>query len=110
MDDHKLHLHIDPEDLADLERSDLSITLAEPLADHQPNVAWVVFDPFEVHTVSWSENYGIYASNSQYQKGVVIEKMSHVPSPAQDSIEYLSGRDAVPIFESGDDTCGKGSG
>jgi hypothetical protein len=53
-----------------------------------PNVAWVVFHPFENNQLEWEEEYGIYASNTDLVNGALITKMSQSEFPAQDGKIY----------------------
>jgi hypothetical protein len=107
--DYKLHLTIKPEDLAVLTACGMNIILAKPLANDNPNVAWVAFEPFQEGTVSWIESYGLYASTTQYQSGAVIEKTSRQDPSAQDGILYLFGKDQIPNFTTGSGSCDQGS-
>lgn len=89
MPDYTLQLLIDDQDLITLKAAQLNIILAKPVgsASSMPNVIWQSFDPFIDNTVSWTENYGIYASNTVVQNGAAITKLSSV-NPAQDGSYY----------------------
>lgn len=50
-------------------------------------VAWVTFSPFENNTVTWEEEYGVYASTTQVQEGATIIKTSAV-NPATSGVIY----------------------
>ena len=67
----------------------MKVTLAKPVGGGDPNVTWLVIDPFQTTTVEWEENYWIYASATEYVANTVIKKMSEVtPGPAQDAGYY----------------------
>lgn len=75
----------------DLERfyaSGSNVIVAKPTGGSQPNVAWVVYRPLINNTLSWEENYGIYASNADVQNGARLSQMSSTPFPAVPSMLY----------------------
>jgi hypothetical protein len=54
-----------------------------------PNVTWLVFDPFPGNTIEWEEDYGIYASATPAkQHGAVINRLSETSFPADDAAYY----------------------
>ena len=73
----------------------MRIVLAKPVGNSSPNVAWISFDPFEGNVVTWTEEYGLYASNSQLTSGATITKISSAPFPAQDGKYYSFRSDAT---------------
>jgi len=50
-------------------------TTSTPTGDSVP-VAWVSFKPFTLNTVTWVENYGVYASNVSPIQGGTIAKLA----------------------------------
>jgi hypothetical protein len=75
----------------DLDRflaSGTNVVIAKPTSGGAPNVAWVVYRPLIANTVSWTENYGIYASNAEVQNGASLVQMSATPYPAVPSMQY----------------------
>jgi hypothetical protein len=83
-----LDLIIDDDSLRILKAAQLKITLAKPVGSQNPNVSWLVFDPFPGNTVKWQEEFGIYASPNQViQNGAVITRLSE-KFPAQDAAYY----------------------
>lgn len=86
--DYTLDLIIDPESLKIIKGAQLNLTLAKPVGGGNPDVAWLVFDPFPGNKVEWTENFGIYASPNQViQNGAVISRLSE-KFPAQDAAYY----------------------
>jgi hypothetical protein len=105
-----LNLAVDEEDLRIFKPSGLRITVAKPVGDGDPNVAWLVFDPFASNTVVWSEKYGLYASTVAIQQGAVVSRMSDLsPEETIDGKSYLFGNEQVPVFDPGNEHCDKGS-
>jgi hypothetical protein len=75
----------------DLERfyaSGTNVIVAKPTGGSQPNVAWIVFRPLISNSLTWEENYGIYASNVDVQNGATLTQMSATPYPAVASMLY----------------------
>jgi hypothetical protein len=95
----KLNLIIKDPDLRILKASNLRVTLAKPVGDGMPNVAWLVFDPFMGNTVEWTEEYGLYASTVSLKQGTKISRISELPPPVKVGKTYLFGNDANPVFD-----------
>ena len=113
MTTYTLELEIDPKSLRIIKAAQLKVTLAKPvnaISEH-PNVAWVVFDPFQGNTVSWEEEYSIYASATPItQNGAVISRITEAEFPASDATYYTLNHSATfagPF--TGSDAPGKGS-
>jgi hypothetical protein len=106
--DFKLNLLIKEPDLRIITTSGLKITIAKPVGDGSPNVAWLVFDPFMANTVEWSEEYGLYASTSRIDQGAVITRISEKPPKVTDGESYVFGKSGT-VFDPGDDYCEDGS-
>jgi hypothetical protein len=99
----ELDLNIDADSLKTINGAGLQVILAKTSGSKSsPTVSWVAFTPFEANAITWVETYGIYASSSTVQKGVVIQKMSDV-FPAQDGASYTFDQSAT---FSGPDTSG----
>lgn len=88
MPEFTLKLSIDPESLKIIKAAQQRIILAKPVDGASPNVAWVAFDPFQSNTVTWNEEFNIYASTTEIQNGAEILKMSDTTYPAQDAAYY----------------------
>lgn len=70
---------------ADLERfyaTGTNIVVAKPNGGGAPNVAWVVFRPLIDNSMTWADEYGIYASNTNLIAGAVLNQMSRTAYPA----------------------------
>jgi hypothetical protein len=104
-----LNLAIKDADLRVLATCGLRVTIAKPVGNGSPNVAWLVFDPFTENTVEWSEEYGLYASTVEIKQGARIYKMSESLSTVTDGKSYLFGRDQTPVFDPGSESCALGS-
>lgn len=102
---YSIELIIDPQDLSAIQAAQQQIILAKPVSDtYIPNVAWQSFDPLVDNVVTWSEEYGIYASNTNLGHGARILKTSSMPYPAQPGAYYSFATDATfygPIQEDG---------
>jgi hypothetical protein len=76
---------------ADLERflaSGSNVVVAKPNAGGAPNVAWVVYRPLIDNTMTWEEQYGVYASNADLTNGALLYQMSKTEFPAVESMVY----------------------
>lgn len=102
---YSIELIIDPQDLCVIKAAQEQIVLAKPVSDtYIPNVAWQSFDPIVDNVVTWSEEYGIYASNTNLVHGARILKTSSMPYPAQPGAYYSFATDATfygPLQEAG---------
>jgi len=109
MSSYKLNLIINPDDLRSLKDCNMKITIAKPVNDDIPNVAWLVFDPFSGNTVEWEERFGIYASPiDKIVNGAHIKRISEV-FPAFDGTSYTF--DETSTFsgpQTGEKSTGKG--
>lgn len=89
MPKYTLTLNIDPTDLNYVKAAGQRLTLAKPVGSGDPNVVWLSIDPFPSTTITWTEEYWIYASTAEISHGASIDKLSEVvPGPALDSGFY----------------------
>lgn len=59
------------------------LVLAKSGADSDtPDVAWLVFQPMEENMISWTDEYGVYASTSDLTEGARLVQLSYVAAPA----------------------------
>jgi hypothetical protein len=66
-----------------------NLVVAKPSASGgAPNVAWVVYAPWENNTMTWAEEYGIYASTASLVNGALLTQMSRSEFPALDGKTY----------------------
>lgn len=78
---------------ADLDRfyaTGSNIVLARPLAGVPPDVAWVVFRPFQKNFLAWNDDFGIYASSFPIRNGVVPQPNAQTDPnfPVQPALVY----------------------
>ncbi|WP_046244120.1 hypothetical protein [Hymenobacter terrenus] len=92
--DFSLNVAFTNEQLQILYATGTNVIIAKPTQGGSPNVAWLAFKALNANTISWAEEYGIYASTSAVQNGAVLTQLSSVPVPAADNKLYsleLSG-------------------
>lgn len=89
-----LNLLIDRDDLRTIRDAGENVLIAKPTQGEQTNVAWLDFDPFEANTVEWTEEFGLYVSNSSMEHGANIQKLSDV-FPAAERAFYALEDDAT---------------
>jgi len=88
MEKYTLNLTIDPASLGILWQAQMKITIAKSVAGASPNVAWLVFDPYQGNEVTWEETYGIYASpETRIQNGATITRLNEL-YPAVSGVYY----------------------
>jgi hypothetical protein len=75
---YQLEVMFDKEDLAVIKEAKQKIIIAKPVGDEAAKVAWQTIDPFETNTISWTEEYGVYASDTNVRNGARINKVSTV--------------------------------
>ncbi|MFE9259247.1 hypothetical protein [Streptomyces sp. NPDC006879] len=66
-------------DVETLHQTNTNVVVAKPSsAGGTPDVAWIVYAPFQNNTMTWEEQYGIYASNvSTDTSGVVLTQLAN---------------------------------
>lgn len=86
--DYQLRIHISEKDINAMKGSGLNITLVKVCDDSNhalattlgipscDEIAWVACDLFQETTVSWKENYSVYASTTDIVSGATIDRMS----------------------------------
>lgn len=95
MPTYTLNIDFPKQDLDTLYKAGEKVTLVKQSANGQP-VAWVSFYPFENNTVTWEENYALYASTTQIEGGATIQKMSDEMAQEQMMYSFQSGNFGTP--------------
>jgi hypothetical protein len=75
----------------DLERlyiTGTNVIVAKPNAGGAPNVAWIVFRPLIDNSMTWTDSYGIYASNTDLVNGAALYQISRTAFPAEVAKAY----------------------
>jgi hypothetical protein len=67
------------EQLRNIYIAGVNVIVAKPTGGENPNVAWQVFKPMQANTITWQEEYGIYASTSAVVNGARLNQLSSVP-------------------------------
>jgi hypothetical protein len=79
---YQLSMTIDAKSLQTINSAGLSVIVAKPNGGGLPNVAWVAFRPLTSNTMTWEEEYGIYASTAQVQGGAQLTQLTSTGVPA----------------------------
>lgn len=90
----ELNLEIDAQSLKLIRAAQERIILARPVGGGSPNVVWQSFDPFGSNNVTWQQEFGLYASDTQVVNGVTLRKMSE-QKPADEAHYYSFTSGAV---------------
>jgi hypothetical protein len=85
----KLNTAFTEQDLQRFLASGSNVVVAKPNGGGAPNVAWLVYRPLIDNTITWEEQYGIYASNTDITRGgAVLNQISKSEFPAVDGKTY----------------------
>lgn len=82
MANYELNTAFTDDQLKVLYETGTNVIIAKPTGGGTPNVAWQVFKAMQSNTLTWSEEYGIYASTSEVVNGAKLTQLSSVPLPA----------------------------
>ncbi len=55
------------------------LILTKASQDGDGNTSWVATKPFGVTTITWEQNYGVYASTTEIKNGATISRLSSKP-------------------------------
>jgi hypothetical protein len=94
MPPYTLNVNLTEEALRLVNASQQRVVIAKP-TQGGPNVAWQVFRPMEANSVSWVEEFGIYASNTVIENGAVLRQTSHTNGAAVDGKVYTLQEDGA---------------
>ena len=73
--EYTLNVGIDKKDLEIASDAGLKVVILKQTKDGSANVVWVSFDPFPHNTVKWTEQYSIYASDTELINGATINSL-----------------------------------
>jgi hypothetical protein len=90
MPNYSLNIDIDPTDLQTIYAANELVTIVKQSAAG-PSVAWVAFLPFEATTLTWTDSYALYASNTSVQGGAVINQLSNILAGPGLNYPFLNG-------------------
>lgn len=90
MPSYTLNIDIDSSDLNPIYNAGELITITKQTSSGSA-VAWVAFSPFENNTVTWTDSYALYASNTSIQAGAVISQMSNVAATPGSLYPFANG-------------------
>ncbi len=89
MSQFNLKVAFTPEQLGILYATGTNVIIGKPSDGRSPSVAWQVFKPMQANTVSWKEEYGIYASTAPIRNGVVLSQLSNTPIGIEAGKQYI---------------------
>jgi len=89
MPNYTLKIGLLNQQLDNLEACNASIIIAKPSEGGEgPNVAWQTIKPLENNTLRWTEDYGIYVSNTELVHGANLDQLSSTSIPAGSDMLY----------------------
>jgi hypothetical protein len=78
---YQLNINFSQTDLASIRAAGKRVIITkQTYASSGPKVAWLAFLPQANNTVSWQDQYTMYASRSELQNGTTIQMMSQAPA------------------------------
>jgi hypothetical protein len=89
MSQFNLKIAFTPEQLGILYATGTNVIIAKQSEGRSPAVAWQVFRPMQSNTVSWKEEYGIYASTADIKNGAVLRQLSSTPTGIETGKQYI---------------------
>lgn len=91
MPNYTLSLSIDSEDLRIIRGAHERIILARPEPSGLVSVAWLSIDPFKVNTIEWTEDFSLYASNTEVNDHARINQISSTDTTVKPGYYYAFG-------------------
>ena len=89
MSQFNLKIAFTQEQLGILYATGTNVIIAKPSDGRSPAVAWQVFRPMQSNTLSWKEEYGIYASNSDIRNGEILNQFTSTPIGIETGKQYI---------------------
>lgn len=93
MPTYSLDIKVPSEGLTTLAAADQTVTIVKAVGGGQTvPVAWLSFNPMQKNTVTWTEIYSVYASNTQLQMGAKIDTQSTMPASSGNTYTFQGGQ------------------
>jgi hypothetical protein len=94
MPTYTLTIQMDSTGVSDIQTSKQYVTLAKAVSnDNGPSlpVVWLAITPGETNVVTWTEEYSVYASTTNYQDGAQISTSSTLPAVGGTTYNFENG-------------------
>ena len=88
---YQLNIQIDEQGLNTLIQAGQLVTIVKSAGGGTP-VVWVTFNPMMMNTVTWTEQYSVYASTTQIQDGAQIITQSTQPAVGGNTYTLSGGQ------------------
>lgn len=95
---YQLDIQISADAVRAINQAGQKVTLVKSAQQKARQIAWVTFDPMQNNTVSWTEEYGLYATTTQLEEGAVIRQTANTTTPIQLNWVYTF---AENVFDGG---------
>lgn len=89
MSQFNLKIAFTSEQLGILYATGTNVIIAKSSDGRPSSVAWQVFKPMQANTVSWKEEYGIYASTAPIRNGAVLSQLTNTPIGIEKGKQYI---------------------
>lgn len=91
MSSYQLNVDFDNADLSVINAAGELVTITKQTTGTSgPSVAWVAFSPLSANSVSWQDQYTVYASRTTLQSGATINMMSQASALETQSLPFSS--------------------
>lgn len=79
MSDYTLTINFTNEQLQTISDTGAKVCIGKSTGGGVPNIIWQSLYPFQTNRIEWTEEYGIYISNTKIEQGASIQKLSSTP-------------------------------
>jgi hypothetical protein len=83
MPTYSLQINIDPADLARILEAGQEIAISKQTTGSDTPLIWVAFSPFQSNTVTWQDQYAVYASQTLTQSVTMITELTTMNAEPQ---------------------------
>ena len=94
MTSYELTINFDSAGLTALSAAGQLVTIVKSVSTGTP-VAWIAFEPEELNTITWTEEYSVYASTSNIVNGAQIMTSSTSPAVGGQTYSFVAGQFGV---------------
>ncbi|MEZ0005918.1 hypothetical protein ABH942_001275 [Flavobacterium sp. 28YEA47A] len=89
MSQFNLKIAFTTEQLRILYTTGTNVIIAKQSDGRSPSVAWQVIRPMQTNSVSWKEEYGIYASTAEIRNGAVLSQLANTLIGIETGKQYI---------------------
>lgn len=76
MPKYSLQINIDPTYVKQIVQAGQQVVIMKQVAGNGTPLTWLTFSPYQSNTVTWQDQYAVFASQSQIQSGATITQLA----------------------------------